>query len=118
MCVATSFALTNAEAIPSAEPRADQRDSFDFAVVSPLVDEIIENRLSRGELVEKGVPKLVVDDTLARFRNAEYKRRRAPPGASDYQDNEVSVLSWMKDANIQQILCLRNSLDICIPKLT
>ena len=65
--------------IPSAELRANQFDPFDYAVVSPLVDEIIENRLSRGELVEKGFPELVVDDALARFRNAEYKRRQAPP---------------------------------------
>jgi NAD+ synthase (glutamine-hydrolysing) len=65
--------------IPSAELRPDQYDPFDYAVVSPLVDDIIENRLSRKELIEKGFPEQVVDDTLARVKNAEYKRRQAPP---------------------------------------
>ncbi len=65
--------------IPSAELRPDQFDPFDYAVVSPLVDDIIENRLSRGELIRKGFPENVVDDALARVRNAEYKRRQAPP---------------------------------------
>ena len=65
--------------IPSAELRPDQYDPFDYAVVSPLIDDIIENRLSRKELIEKGFPEQVVDDTLTRVRNAEYKRRQAPP---------------------------------------
>lgn len=65
--------------IPSAELRPDQYDPFDYSVVSPLIDEIIENRLSRKELIEKGFPGQVVDDTLVRIRNAEYKRRQAPP---------------------------------------
>lgn len=65
--------------IPSAELRPDQFDPFDYAVVSPLVDDIIENRLSREELIRKGFPEQIVDDTLARVRKAEYKRRQAPP---------------------------------------
>jgi NAD+ synthase (glutamine-hydrolysing) len=65
--------------MPSAELRPDQFDPFDYGVVSPLVDEIIENRLSREELLGKGFPEQVVDDTLARVRHAEYKRRQAPP---------------------------------------
>jgi NAD+ synthase (glutamine-hydrolysing) len=65
--------------VPSAELRPDQFDPFDYAVVSPLVDEIIENRLSRDELIKKGFPEQVADDTLNRVRNAEYKRRQAPP---------------------------------------
>jgi NAD+ synthase (glutamine-hydrolysing) len=65
--------------IPSAELRLDQFDPFDYAVVSPLVDEIIENRLSRKELINRGFPRQAVDDMLARVRNAEYKRRQAPP---------------------------------------
>lgn len=65
--------------IPSAELRPDQFDPFDYTVVSPLVDDIIENRLSRDELIRKGFPEQIVDDTLARVRKAEYKRRQAPP---------------------------------------
>ncbi len=65
--------------IPSAELRPDQFDPFDYAVVSPLVDDVIENRLSRSELIEKGYPEAAVDDSLRRIRNAEYKRRQAAP---------------------------------------
>src|SRR5208283_5355239 len=65
--------------IPSAELRPDQFDPFDYSVVSPLVDDVIENRLSRKELLKKGYPVQVVDDTLRRIRGAEYKRRQAPP---------------------------------------
>jgi NAD+ synthase (glutamine-hydrolysing) len=65
--------------IPSAELRPDQFDPFDYASVSPLVDEIIENRLSKEELVRKGYPKEVVEDTIRRIRGAEYKRRQAAP---------------------------------------
>jgi NAD+ synthase (glutamine-hydrolysing) len=65
--------------VPSAELRPDQFDPFDYAVVSPLVDAIIENRLSRKDLIGKGFPEQVVDDTLARIRQAEYKRRQAAP---------------------------------------
>jgi NAD+ synthase (glutamine-hydrolysing) len=65
--------------IPSAELRPDQFDPFDYAVVSPLVDDVIENRLTREELIQKGYPKEVVDDTIRRIRRAEYKRRQAAP---------------------------------------
>ncbi|MGD0177125.1 MAG: NAD+ synthase [Candidatus Bathyarchaeia archaeon] len=65
--------------VPSAELRPDQFDPFDYSVVSPLVDEVIENRLSQKELMEKGYEKGLVDDVLKRIRNAEYKRRQAPP---------------------------------------
>jgi NAD+ synthase (glutamine-hydrolysing) len=65
--------------IPSAELRPNQFDPFDYSIVSPLVDEVIENRLSKGELIQKGYPEQVVDDTMRRIRVAEYKRRQAAP---------------------------------------
>jgi NAD+ synthase (glutamine-hydrolysing) len=65
--------------IPSAELRPEQFDPFDYSVVSPLVDEIIENRLSKKDLIQKGYPEEVVEDTLRRIRGAEYKRRQAAP---------------------------------------
>jgi NAD+ synthase (glutamine-hydrolysing) len=65
--------------VPSAELRPGQFDPFDYAVVSGLVDEIVENRLGRAELIQKGYQEPVVDDALRRIRNAEYKRRQAPP---------------------------------------
>jgi NAD+ synthase (glutamine-hydrolysing) len=65
--------------IPSAELKPDQFDPFDYTMVSPLADDIIENRLSRAELLRKGYDEKVVDDCLRRVRFAEYKRRQAAP---------------------------------------
>jgi NAD+ synthase (glutamine-hydrolysing) len=64
---------------PSPELKEDQFDPFDFDIVSPLVDEIIENRRSKRELIEMGYPKEVVEDTYKRIRNSEYKRWQATP---------------------------------------
>ena len=64
---------------PSPELKEGQFDPFDFSVVSPLVDEIIENRKSKQELIKMGYPRDVVEDTYRRIRRAEYKRRQASP---------------------------------------
>ncbi len=64
---------------PSPELKEGQYDPFDFSIVSPLVDEIIENRRSKQELIEMGYPKEVVEDIYRRIRRAEYKRWQAPP---------------------------------------
>jgi NAD+ synthase (glutamine-hydrolysing) len=65
---------------PSPELKEGQVDPFDFDIISPLVDEIIENRRSKQELIEMGYPRNIVEDTFRRIRNAEYKRRQAAPG--------------------------------------
>jgi len=64
---------------PSPELREGQFDPFDFSVVSPLVDEIVENRRGRQELIEMGYPPAVVEDVYGRIRRAEYKRFQAAP---------------------------------------
>jgi len=64
---------------PSPELKESQFDPFDFDVVSPMVDEIIEHHRSRKELVEKGYPETVVEDVYRRIRRAEYKRWQAVP---------------------------------------
>ena len=64
---------------PSAELKPDQFDPFDFDIVSPMVDEIIEHRLSKKELIAKGYAPDIVDDVYARIRRSEYKRWQAPP---------------------------------------
>lgn len=64
---------------PSAELKPDQYDPFDFDVVSPMVDDIVENRKSQAELVEMGYPPDIVKDVYSRIRRAEYKRWQAPP---------------------------------------
>jgi len=64
---------------PSPELKNDQFDPFDYEIVSPLVDEIIEKRKSRYELIKMGYPGKIVDDVLERIRKSEYKRRQAVP---------------------------------------
>jgi len=63
----------------SPELKENQYAPFDFSIVSPLVDEIIENRRSKLELIEMGYLKNVVEDIYRRVRRAEYKRWQAPP---------------------------------------
>jgi NAD+ synthase (glutamine-hydrolysing) len=64
---------------PSPELKECQFDPFDFDIVSPLVDEIIENRRSKQDLIAMGYPKETVEDTYRRIRKSEYKRRQATP---------------------------------------
>ena len=64
---------------PSAELKPDQYDPFDFDIVSPMVDDIVEDRKSQAELVEMGYPPDAVKDVYGRIRRAEYKRWQAPP---------------------------------------
>jgi NAD+ synthase (glutamine-hydrolysing) len=64
---------------PSPELKEGQFDPFDFEIVSPLVDDIIEKRRSKKELIKMGYPREAVEDTYRRIRNSEYKRRQATP---------------------------------------
>jgi len=64
---------------PSAELKEDQFDPFNFDIVSPMVDDIVEKRKGKKELLEMGYPKVIVDDVYRRVRLAEYKRWQAPP---------------------------------------
>jgi NAD+ synthase (glutamine-hydrolysing) len=91
--------------VPSAELAANQFDPFDYAVVAPLVGEMVEHRRSAAELLaffearsldperfhpdaqgrtvyDKHTPatfKAVLDDTATRLRRSVYKRLQGPP---------------------------------------
>ena len=65
---------------PSAELAPEQVDPFDYDIVSPLVDRIIENRESPAALIKDGVDPDLVHDIYRRITINEYKRRQAPPG--------------------------------------
>ncbi len=65
---------------PSAELAEDQVDPFDYDVVSPLVDAIIEGRKSPHELIENGADKELVMRLHRLIRINEFKRRQAAPG--------------------------------------
>ena len=64
---------------PSAELKDAQVDPFDYEIVSPLVDDIINNGTDRESLLAKGYEASVVDDCLRRIRFSEYKRKQAAP---------------------------------------
>jgi NAD+ synthase (glutamine-hydrolysing) len=64
---------------PSPELKENQFDPFDFDTISPLVDEIIENRRSKQELIDMGYLKEIVEDTIRRIKLSEYKRWQATP---------------------------------------
>jgi len=65
---------------PSAELAPDQVDPFDYDVVSPLVDAIVEDRKSPAQLIADGYEKDLVEDLYQKIRINEYKRRQAAPG--------------------------------------
>jgi NH3-dependent NAD+ synthetase len=65
---------------PSAELVEDQVDPFDYEVVSPLVEEIVENHRTKAELVKLGYDAKLVKDVNHLVHRSEFKRRQAAPG--------------------------------------
>ena len=65
---------------PSAELSPNQVDPFNYEVVSPLVDILINEPERALELEEEGYDIDLVKDLLKKIRYSEYKRRQAPPG--------------------------------------
>ena len=65
---------------PSAELAPDQVDPFDYDIVSPLVDAIVEDGKTINELVQNGIDKDLVNSIYNRIKINEYKRRQAAPG--------------------------------------
>jgi len=65
---------------PSAELSEGQVDPFDYDIISPLVDDIIQSGLSKNELIEKGYEAATIDKVINMIKAAEFKRRQSPPG--------------------------------------
>ena len=65
---------------PSAELSPNQVDPYDYSVVSPIVDEIIEKQKPPSLLIEEGFEKKLVHEIYNKIKNSEYKRRQAPLG--------------------------------------
>lgn len=65
---------------PSAELAPDQVDPFDYDIVSPLVDKIIEDRYSISELIKQNFDPDLVKRMYKLIQLNEYKRRQAAPG--------------------------------------
>ncbi len=68
---------------PSAELRPDQRDEDDlpaYAVLDPMLRQLIETNASRQQLADAGFDASTIDDVLHRIARSEHKRRQLPPG--------------------------------------
>jgi NAD+ synthase (glutamine-hydrolysing) len=68
---------------PSAELRADQKDSDflpDYDVLDPILEAFIEEDLSVEEITALGFDRDTVIRVLEMVKRNEYKRRQAPPG--------------------------------------
>ena len=68
---------------PSAELRADQKDSDslpDYDVLDPILEAFIEDDLSVDEIAARGFDRTTVIQVLEMVKRNEYKRRQAPPG--------------------------------------
>lgn len=65
---------------PSAELRDNQVDPFDYEIVGPLVNAIIEEHSDIDALIQQGWDKTLVKDLLQKVRLNEYKRQQMPPG--------------------------------------
>ena len=68
------------EKLPSAELSEGQFDPFDYKIVSPLVDRIIEDCESPSTLIDDGYDSQLVYDIYNRIKANEFKRRQAAPG--------------------------------------
>jgi len=68
---------------PSAELRADQRDSDSlppYELLDRILEAYVERDQGREEIVAAGLPADVVDEVLRMVDRSEYKRRQAAPG--------------------------------------
>ena len=65
---------------PSAELAPDQIDPFDYDLISPLVDAIIEKQMTTEELVKDGYDEEMIMEVYDKIVKNEYKRRQAPIG--------------------------------------
>lgn len=65
---------------PSAELRENQYDPFDYSLVSPAVDHIVNDMYSFEDLIEAGYESDLVEDIYNRVNKSEYKRRQSAPG--------------------------------------
>ncbi|HEX7047859.1 MAG TPA: NAD+ synthase [Gammaproteobacteria bacterium] len=68
---------------PSAELRADQKDSDSlppYEILDPILEAYIEDDLGYEEIIAKGFDAAIVSRVLNMVSHNEYKRRQAPPG--------------------------------------
>jgi NAD+ synthase (glutamine-hydrolysing) len=67
------------ERAPSAELADNQVDPFDYSVIAPLTDLLVEDHISVEQLVHRGYSAADVARVQRLVRLTEYKRKQAPP---------------------------------------
>ena len=72
--------LNSIEKPPSAELSPNQVDPFDYDVISPLVDLIVQKTYSNSELINQGFEEKTIIEIKNKIYFNEYKRRQAPIG--------------------------------------
>ena len=72
--------LNSINKLPSAELAPNQVDPFDYDLISPLVDAMVEKNFSMSQLVDSGYDRATINDIYERIIRNEYKRRQAPIG--------------------------------------
>ena len=68
---------------PTAELRDDQKDEDSlppYAMLDPVLKLLVEDHLSKKEIVERGYEKALVDKVYDLYKKAEFKRFQLPPG--------------------------------------
>nr|WP_237392620.1 NAD+ synthase [Steroidobacter denitrificans] len=81
--IAAAIPVRVIEREPSAELRANQKDSDSlppYEILDPILELFIEDDLSVDEIAAKGFDRATVGRVLDMVKRNEYKRRQAPPG--------------------------------------
>lgn len=79
---------------PSAELAPNQTDQDtlpDYATLDDIIQDHMEQRLDRDQLIAKGYPVDDVEQTLSLIKRNEYKRHQAPPGT------KISLCAFGRD---------------------
>ncbi|MDF7800459.1 NAD+ synthase [Pontiellaceae bacterium B1224] len=90
---------------PSAELRADQKDSDSlppYEVLDPILADYVENDMGIDGLIAKGYDEAIVRRVVNAVELSEYKRRQSPPGV------KITPKSFDRDRRIPIVNRYRN----------
>lgn len=95
---------------PSAELRADQKDSDalpEYDVLDPIIQAYVEEDHSISQIVAAGFQEATVARVTEMVDRSEYKRRQAPPGVKITsrafgKDWRVPITNWYKEKRLEE----------------
>jgi NAD+ synthase (glutamine-hydrolysing) len=82
---------------PSAELRENQYDPFDYNIVSPIVDYIVNDMMDETSLSKMGYDIKLVKEIQNKIYLSEYKRRQAPPVFIDNGESSSNPKCFLRD---------------------